>query len=188
LGIVKLKTLLSKAHAGAERRGRTGTDRLVAVSSIRRMLASIPGLTLVRARRGVAAVEFALAMTPLLLIVFGFFAINIMFYTLSAMQNSAFYAASLLAAGKATTTNNNAVVSCAASPAHPSAEYYVCNSSMLPEWATFEVTSAEDCSVPKVSVTVSVNASAAALADVFSFFTGQTLTTTSVQMKQGSCP
>ena len=40
-------------------------------------------------------------MTPLLLIVFGFFAINIMFYTLSAMQNSAFDAAAVLAAVQA---------------------------------------------------------------------------------------
>lgn len=188
MGIVKLKTLLSKAHAGAALRGHTGTDRLMAAWSVRRILTSMPGRALVRARRGVAAVEFALAMTPLLLIVFGFFAINIMFYTLSAMQNSAFYAASLLAAGKATTANNGTVVSCGSSPSRPTAEYYVCTSSMLPEWATFQATSAEDCSVPKVSVTVSVNASAAALADVFSFFTGQTLTTTSVQMKQGSCP
>jgi Flp pilus assembly protein TadG len=141
-----------------------------------------------RSRRGVAAVEFALAATPLMFIVFGFFAINLMFYTLSTMQSAAQYAAMMLATGRATTSNTGALVSCTASPANPTAEYFACTDSALPGWATFQVSSAEDCSVPKVSVTISVNASAAALADVFSFFTGQTLATTSVAMKQGTCP
>lgn len=176
------------AHDGAARWGRTTTNRSLAARMILRIATMVPGRSLAPARDGVAAVEFALAATPLLLIVFGFFAINIMFYTLSAMQNSAFYAASLLAAGQATTANTGTVVSCATSPASPTAEYYACTGTMLPGWATFQATSHEDCTVPKVSVTISVNASAAALADVFSFFTGQTLTTTSVLMKQGSCP
>jgi Flp pilus assembly protein TadG len=141
-----------------------------------------------RSRRAVAAVEFALAATPLLLIVFGFFAINIMFYTLSTMQNAAQYAAMMLATGRATTANSGTLVSCATTPASPSAEYYACTNGVLPGWATFQASSREDCSIPKVSVTISVNASTAALADVFSFFTGQTLSTTSVAMKQGTCP
>ncbi len=141
-----------------------------------------------RCRRGVAAVEFALATTPLLFIVFGFFAINLMFYTLSTMQSAAQYAAMMLATGRATTANTGALVSCSALPESPTAEYFACTDTVLPGWATFQVSSVRDCSVPKVSVTISVKASAAALADVFSFFTGQTLTTTSVAMKQGTCP
>jgi len=149
-----------------------------------------------RCQRGVAAVEFALAATPLLFIVFGFFAINLMFFTLTTMQSAAQYAAMVLATGHATTANVaptvGTAISCSTSPASPSAEYFACTDPVLPSWATFSVLSQKDCTnpaIPKVSVTISVNASAAALADIFQFFTGQTLTTTSVAMYQkGTCP
>ena len=145
-----------------------------------------------RCRRGVAAVEFALAATPLLFIVFGFFATNMMFYTLSAMQNSAQFAVTMLAAGRATTTSTGGVavtpVSCDTHPNSPTAEYFACTGVMLPGWATFMASSSEDCSVPKVSVTMTVNASTAAMADIYNFFANDILTTTAVAMKQGSCP
>ena len=145
-----------------------------------------------RCLRGVAAVEFALAATPLLFIVFGFFATNMMFYTLSAMQNSAQFAVTMLATGRATTTSTGGIavppVSCDTHPNSPTAEYFACTGTMLPGWATFVATSSEDCSVPKVSVTMTVNASSAAMADVYHFFSNDILTTTAVAMKQGSCP
>lgn len=141
------------------------------------------GSALAQCRRGVAAVEFALAATPLMMIVFGFIATNLLFFTLSVMQNSANYAAVMLATGSATTANTGALVSCSGPPASGTAEYYACTG--LPAWATFQASSRRDCAVPKVSVTISVSASAAALADAFNIFTGQTLTTTSVSMPQG---
>jgi Flp pilus assembly protein TadG len=159
--------------------------------------------TLARCRRGVAAVEFALAMTPMLLIVFGFIATNVMFYTLSVMQNSSQYGTMMGATGQAKNnvngtitaanrTSSNVACSTGSPPTANAAlttsmvEYYACTG--LPSWANFSVTTLEDCSVPKFSVTISVNASSAALADIFSFFTSETLTATSVAVKQGTCP
>ena len=150
----------------------------------RRLVArSVPARTLIRCRRGVAAVEFALAATPLLMIVFGFIATNLLFFTLSVMQNSANYAAVMLATGSATTTNTGTLISCSAPPASGTAEYYACIG--LPSWATFQAKSSRDCAALKASVTISVSASAAALADVFNIFTGETLSTTSISMPQG---
>ena len=163
--------------------------------------AGLPSLT--RCRRGVAAVEFALAITPMLLIVFGFIATNVMFYTLSVMQNSSHYGTMMGATGQAKNNFNGLITSgnsssssvpCSSgTPPVPNAalttsmvEYYACTG--LPTWANFTVATSEDCSVPKFSVTISVNASSAALADIFNFFTSETLKATSVAVKQGTCP
>lgn len=172
---------------GAMRRGCSTSNhrwvgRLVALTAM-----LLPAVALRRCRRGVAALEFAMAATPLIILVFGFFAINLMFYTLTTMQNASFFAVTMLAAGRATTANTGTPVSCAATPASPTAEFFACSDPSLPGWATFQVSSTQDCAGLKVSVTVSVNASSAALVDIFSTFTGETLTTTSVAMKQGSC-
>lgn len=176
-------------------------------------------------RRGIAAVEFALAATPLLFIAFGFFGINLMFYTLSTMQSAAQYSVMLLATGNATLKNGSSgttivsgttyktftgtVISCSSNPTSPSPEYFACTDPALPTWATFSVVANEDCSVPKVSVTISLaQATEAAMAgdavstngqctstggvmsfgNLFCSFTGQSLSTTAVAMKQGSCP
>jgi Flp pilus assembly protein TadG len=180
---------MSAGRTHAERR------RTFGLAHLRAYVRSLD--TLWRCRRGVAAVEFALAATPLLFIVFGFFAINLMFFTLTTMQVAAQNAALVRAYGQATTTNIapavGTAVSCSSNPISPSAEYFACSDPALPTWASFSVLSGKDCTnaaIPKVSVTVSVNASAAALADVFQFFTGQTLSTTVVSMafKQGICP
>ena len=182
-----LKMTFTKAHSGAGQREHAIAKRRL-VGSLRCAAAVSSVRALGRSRRGVAAVEFALASTPLLFIVFGFFAINLMFFTLSTMQSAAQFAAMMLATGRATTANTGALVACSSPPSSPTAEYFACTDTVLPGWASFQVSSAEDCSVPRVSVTISVNASAAALADIFNFFTGQTLATTSVAMKQGPCP
>ncbi len=158
---------------------------------------------LAQCRRGVAAVEFALAMTPMLMIVFGFIATNLMFYTLSVMQNSSQYGTMMGATGQAKSnangtisvanrTSTNIACSSGSPPVANGAlttamvEYYACTG--LPSWANFSVSTVEDCSVPKFSVTISVNASSAALADIFNFFTSQTLSASSVAVKQGTCP
>ena len=179
----------SRATIGAGLKGFRDANRRVVARLVSRSALFTTMLTLRRCRRGVAALEFAVIAVPLLGIIFGFFAINIMFYTLSTMENAGIYAAQLLAAGKATTANTGTSVSCSTAPASPSVEYYVCNSGVLPGWATFSAASSYDCSVPKVSVTITVDASTAALADVYSVFSGRTLSTTSVAMKTGTtCP
>ena len=133
--------------------------------------AGLPSLT--RCRRGVAAVEFALAITPMLLI---------------GQAKNNFNG--LITSGN---SSSSSVPCSSGTPPVPNAalttsmvEYYACTG--LPTWANFTVATSEDCSVPKFSVTISVNASSAALADIFNFFTSETLKATSVAVKQGTCP
>jgi Flp pilus assembly protein TadG len=147
--------------------------------------------------------EFALALTPLLLIVFGFIAMNLTFYTMSVMQNSAQYAAMLLSTGQVN-RNANGVFSasnlsstatpCSPAPGTTTIEHYACTG--LPSWASFTVTTREVCTVPaNVSISISVDATSAGIVDLYAMFGstmgmfhGTTLTTNSVAMKQGSCP
>ena len=155
-----------------------------------RQWATLPGC-----RRGVAMVEFALVSIPLLTLVFGVISVNSIFYTMSVMQGNALYAAQLVAIGQVTSNNNGTItssntsstaVACSPVPATTKAEYYACNG--LPGWATYTVSTTENCATPSVTVAITVSASAAALADVMRFFSSTNVTTTGVAMKQGSCP
>lgn len=147
-----------------------------------------------RCSRGIAALEFAIVATPLMLITFGFIAVSAVFYTWSAMQNGAQYAALLVATGqvKSLSTgaisagNTTATTACGTSLTSTEAEYYACTG--LPSWVTFTVTTTENCATPSVTVSLSASATAAAIADVFSIFTGKTLVSSAVVMKQGQCP
>jgi Flp pilus assembly protein TadG len=135
--------------------------------------------------RGVAALEFALASGPLMLLLFGFVATNALFYTWSMMQNNAQYAAMMIATGQVTSFSSTGVT-CSSSLTNTQVEYYACAG--LPTWATFTARVTETCSVPNVSVTLTTNASSAGLADVYAIFSGKTLTTQVTAMKQGNCP
>lgn len=144
-------------------------------------------------RRGAAALEFALVAGPLMAVMFGFMATNVLFFTWSAMQDSAQYAARMMATGQVKTyangtitTSNTTSTSVCGNVSSGVVEYYACQG--LPSWATFTVTATENCAVPSVSVSISVNAKAAALADVFSIFTGKTIVANSTMMKEGLCP
>jgi len=147
-----------------------------------------------RCRRGVAALEFALLVTPLMIITFGFISISLALYTMSLMQGAAQYAALVVATGQTTslstgpisTTNTTATTTCSGSLSSTQAEYYACQG--LPGWATFTVTTTENCAIPSVSVSLSVKATAAALVDFFGIFPGGTLTSNAVVMKEGTCP
>ena len=136
-------------------------------------------------RRATAALEFVLVSGPLLLLLFGFIATNAVFYTWSIMQNNVQYAALMLATGQIKSFSSSGVT-CSSSLASTQVEYYACSG--LPSWASFTATTAETCSVPNVSVTLSVNASTAGLADIYALFSGKTLTAQSTTMKQGNCP
>lgn len=149
---------------------------------------------LCRCRKGVAALEFALLSTPLLLLTFGSVATCMALHTMAAMQNAAQYSALMVATGAVknlttgpiSTTNTTSTTQCSGALATTDAEYYACQG--LPPWATFTVTTTENCATPSVTVALSVDASAAAVADVFSFFKGSNLTSRAVVMKQGTCP
>ena len=150
-----------------------------------------------RDRDGVAAVEFALAATPMMMLLFSFIAVNLVFYTMTVMQNQAQYAAMAVASKL---VNNNAAgtfvahsssgptLCSAASVTATTAEYYACGG--LPSWANFSVSTTEACggNVPTITITITVSAAAAALADVADVFLGKTLSTSSVAMMQGTCP
>jgi Flp pilus assembly protein TadG len=147
-----------------------------------------------RCGRGIAAVEFAIVATPLMLITFGFIATSAVFYTWSAMQSGAQYAALLVATGQIkslstgaiSASNTTATTTCGSSLTSTEAEYYACTG--LPSWVTFTVTTTENCTTPSVTVSLSASATAAAIADVFSIFSGKTLVSNAVVMKQGQCP
>ena len=163
------------------RGGRTG--------AIRRLARDIG-----RCRRGVAAVEFALVVTPLMLLLFGYIATNTVFISWSAMQNSAQYAAQMVSTGQIksistgaiTTSNNTATTSCSSTLTNTEAEYYACGG--LPTWGSYTVTTTENCAVPSVAISISASGATAALGDVFHIFTGKTVQAQAVVMKQGSCP
>src|SRR5580658_5381126 len=110
-----------------------------------------------RCRRGVAAVEFAILAPTMMMLLFGFIALAAVFFTWSAMQSSAQYAALMvstgqiksLSTGAITTSNNTATTACSGSLTSTEAEYYAC--SALPGWGSFSVTTTEDCTVPSVA-------------------------------------
>ena len=135
-------------------------------------------------RRGAAAVEFALLSLPFLTMIFGFIATNAVYLSLAAMQGSAMNAAMLMATGQITSFQSKAVT-CSSSLTSTQAEYYACQN--LPAWATFSVNASESCTSP-ATVTVNLSSSGTALGDVYGFFTGKSVSTQSVLMKQGTCP
>ncbi len=147
-----------------------------------------------RCRRGTASLEFALLMTPLLTMLFGFVATNTVFTALTTMQNNAQYAARLMASGqvKSLTTgtlssaNTTATSTCSNSLTSSQVEYYACNG--LPGWGTFTVTATQNCAVPSVTVTLTASGATAAVGDVYQIFTGKTIRASAVLMKEGSCP
>jgi hypothetical protein len=114
---------------------------------------------------------------------FGFIATNALFYCWSVMQNNAQYAAMMMATGQVSSWSGSNV-SCSSSLTSSQVEYYACAG--LPAWTTYTAKAVESC--PSVSVTLTTNASSAGLADIYSFFSGVTLTATAAELKQRSCP
>jgi Flp pilus assembly protein TadG len=165
---------------------RSGTNRVIPSGAATRSGGKRQWRGLGECQRATAAVEFVLVSGPLLFLLFGFIATNTMFYTWSSMQNNVQYAALMLATGQITSFSGTGVT-CSPSLTATQVEYYACSG--LPSWATFTATATETCSAPaNVSVTLTANASGAALANVYSLFSGKTLTSQSVTMKQGNCP
>jgi Flp pilus assembly protein TadG len=152
------------------------------------------GRRLLRGRRAVASLEFILVAMPLMMAMLGFISLSAVFFSMSAMQISAQFAARLVSTGQVrnissgpiTATNESATTTCGGTMDSSEAEYYACAG--LPTWASFSVTTREDCTIPSVSVTISTNGSAAAIADLMHIFTGKTISTTAVVMKEGLCP
>lgn len=149
---------------------------------------------LAKGQRATAAVEFALVLTPLMMLLFGFIATASVFFTMATMQSNAQYAGLMMATGQIkslstgaiTSNNNTATTACSGSLTSTEVEYYACTG--LPSWVPVTVTATENCAVPSVTITLSASASAAAIADVFQFFTGRSLSVSTVLMKEAQCP
>jgi Flp pilus assembly protein TadG len=145
-------------------------------------------------RRGSVAVEFALACTPLLLIVFGFIATSWLFNTWATMQSNVQYAARMVSTRQVT---NNTSGTIAANPSVSTtcgsktwttnqAEYYACTG--LPTSTTFTVTTTETCSVPSVTISLSASAKGMAVIDIANIFSSGPIVAQAVFMKEGTCP
>ena len=145
-------------------------------------------------RRASVAVEFALACTPLMLIVFGFIATSWLFNTWSTMQSNVQYAARMVSTGQIT---SNASGTIAANPSVSTtcgsktwtsnqAEYYACAG--LPNSTTFTVTTTETCSVPSVTISLSASAKGMAVIDIANIFTSNPIVAQAAFMKEGTCP
>ena len=145
-------------------------------------------------RRAVVALEFVFVAGPFLVLLFGFIATSAVLHTWSTMQNYAQYAARMMSTGQIknlttgpiTVANSTATTSCGSALTNAQVEYYACTG--LPSWVSFTVTATQNCAVPSVTVSISANASTAAIADMFAIFTGKTLVAKSVMMKEGVCP
>ena len=146
-------------------------------------------------RRASISLEFALASTPLLVLVFGFIATTAVFNTWSSMQSNAQYAARMMSTGQIKNLTTGAItaanagatgVSCGGSLNNTQVEYYACAG--LPSWTAYTVTVAENCAVPSVTVSLSASATTAAIADIAAIFSDRTIVAQAVLMKEGSCP
>jgi Flp pilus assembly protein TadG len=185
-GSVHPASRLANRYWPNPRRDRCMRSITAAISPLRRIGTALSRHDLNRCRRGVAALEFALATTPFLMMVFGFISANLIFITWSNMQNAAYNAAFLMATGQVTSFQSRSVT-CTSSLSTASAEYYACQN--LPSWASFTATATESCTAP-ATVTVQVSTSAAAMAgtDIYSFFAGRTVMSNATMIKQGTCP
>ena len=149
---------------------------------------------LLASRRAAVAVEFVMASIPLMMLMFGFIATSAVFNTWSSMQSNTQYAARLMSTGQIANNANGALsasnatssTTCSGSLRSTQVEYYACTG--LPRWATFNVTTTENCTIPSVTVSLSANAATAAIADIENFFAGRTIVAQTVFMKEGSCP
>ena len=149
---------------------------------------------LAHCRRGTVAIEFVVASIPLMLLMFGFIATSAIFNTWSNMQSNAQYAARLMSTGQISknvngafsTSNTSSSTTCGATMNNTQVEYYACSG--LPSWASFTVTTSENCAIPSVTVSLSASAASAAIADIENFYAGKTIVSQAVYMKEGSCP
>ncbi len=129
-------------------------------------------------------VEFALIVMLLLTILFGIITFGWMFFLENNMESAARAAARRMAVAEAPFAGTD--VACA--DAQPgTAEYIAC--AMLPNsGGTITVNAVELCPADRaVRVQVSANGADVALADIFGYFTGMTLSATVEMRKEAEC-
>ncbi len=152
-----------------------------------------------RCREGISSVEFVIILPLLMMFLFSIISFGSVLYIQSNMENAAREAVRRLAVSDATRCTavdgataacTGATVDCDAAITAGTAEDYACT--YLANWQVdFEVAvqvdpSGTDCSELVVTVTLP-NASEAALADVFGFFDGRTLTADVTMREEEVC-
>ncbi len=148
------------------------------------------GSSFLRSRDGAAAAEFALTVMLLVMFLFGIITFGWMFFLDNNMETAAREGARRMAVAEAPYAGSDVTCADAQAQTPGTAENIAC--SMLPNWGgTITVNAANLCDeVPPdraVRVRVSANGEDVALADIFGFFNGKTMTATVEMRKEAEC-
>ena len=137
---------------------------------------------------GAAAVEFAIVVQLLVLILFGIITFGWMFYLENNMESAARAAARRLAVAEATSAGTNLTCASAQAQLPGTAENVACTMLPLGNPAYITVNAAVLCPAERtVRVTVSAAGEDVALADIFGYFDGSTISATVDMWKEAEC-
>ena len=151
----------------------------------------VPGRVRVRrfisSHSGAVAVEFAIVLAPLMLILFTIISFASTLFLQNNMVNAAREAVRAMAVIDAEFTPGAVQCDEAAAGIVGSAEYIACN--YLFFWGTDFTVNARDCfgGEDEAEVEITLDASQAALMDIFGFFDGKTLTAEVSMRKEDAC-
>ncbi len=143
---------------------------------------------LLKSRGGASAVEFAIVVQLLMLILFGIITFGWMFYLENNMESAARAAARRMAVAEATSAGTN--VTCASAQAQTPGTAENAAGTMLPlsDPAHISVNAATLCPGERVvRVTVSADGSDVAMADIFGYFNGKTISSTVDMWQEAKC-
>ncbi|MEE9250202.1 MAG: TadE family protein [Alphaproteobacteria bacterium] len=140
-----------------------------------------------RCNKGISSVEFVIILPLLMLFLFGIITFASALYIQVNMENAAREAARRMAVAEAPAAGVPVSCSNVQATTPGTAEYYACT--YLADWpVNFEVDADVLCPANRdVIVTVTVSAEQVALADIFGFFYGKTLTAEVVMRREGEC-
>ncbi len=142
---------------------------------------------LAQCNKGISSVEFCLILPVLMLFLFGIITFASVLYIHVNMENAAREAVRRMAVAEAPAAGVPVSCSSVQATTPGTAENYACT--YLADWpVSFEVDADVLCPANRdVIVTVTVPAEEAALADVFGFFDGRTLTAEVVMRREEAC-
>ncbi len=137
---------------------------------------------------GASAVEFAIVVQLLMLILFGIITFGWMFYLENNMESAARAAARRMAVAEATGAGTNVTCASAQAQTPGTAENAACTMLPLSNPAFITVNAAVLCPAERaVRVIVSADGSDVALADIFGYFNGKTISSTVDMWKEAKC-
>jgi len=145
------------------------------------------GSSFFRSRDGAAAAEFALTVMLLVMFLFGIITFGWMFFLDNNMETAAREGARRMAVAEAPYAGTDVTCADAQAQTPGTVENIAC--SMLPNWgANITVNASDLCPGDRVvRVQVSANGQDVALADIFGFFNGKTMSATVEMRKEAEC-